>query len=89
MKKFQWLKITSIAILIATGASPVYAAESKAPTHILIKNVHIWDGSSDVVTKKISVLVEGDPLDDVAVLTAYHTNIKIVIKDGKIFKHTL
>jgi len=65
MKKFQWLKITSISILIATGASPVYAAESKAPTQILINNVHVWDGTSDVVTKKISVLIEGDPLEDI------------------------
>ena len=51
--------LTLLSILIAAGASPANAAESKAPTQILINNVHVWDGSSDGVTKKISVLVEG------------------------------
>ena len=35
------------------------------------------------------ILVDGNPLEDVAVLADYDNNIKIVIKDGEIFKNTL
>ncbi len=35
------------------------------------------------------ILVEGNPLEDVAVLADYDNNIKVVIKDGEIFKNTL
>jgi imidazolonepropionase-like amidohydrolase len=35
------------------------------------------------------ILVEGNPLKDVAVLADYDNNIKVVIKDGEIFKNTL
>lgn len=35
------------------------------------------------------ILVEGNPLEDVAVLADYDENIKMVIKDGDIYKNTL
>jgi hypothetical protein len=35
------------------------------------------------------ILVEGNPLEDVAVLADYDSNIKVVIKDGEIFKNAL
>lgn len=35
------------------------------------------------------ILVEGDPLEDVAVLADYDNTIKVVIKDGEIFQNTL
>ena len=35
------------------------------------------------------ILVEGNPLEDVAVLADYDKNIKVVIKDGDIFKNAL
>lgn len=35
------------------------------------------------------ILVDGNPLEDVAVLADYDENIKVVIKDGEIFKNTL
>ena len=38
----------------------VSAAEDMALPQVLIKNVHVWDGTSDGVTKKINVLVEGN-----------------------------
>ena len=49
---------TTILILIAHMNTSFIAAESMAPTQILIKNVHVWDGTSDGVTKKVSVLIE-------------------------------
>jgi imidazolonepropionase-like amidohydrolase len=33
--------------------------------------------------------VDGNPLDDVAILTKPEQNLKIIIKDGKIYKNTL
>ena len=35
------------------------------------------------------ILVEGNPLEDVSVLVDYDENIKVVIKDGEIYKNTL
>ncbi len=35
------------------------------------------------------ILVEGNPVKDMRVLGDYDKNIRVVIKDGKIFKHTL
>lgn len=35
------------------------------------------------------ILVEGNPLEDVAVLADYDRNIKLVMKDGVMFKNTL
>jgi len=58
MKKFRLL--TTISILIATFTASVIAAETTVPNQILIKNVHVWDGTSDGVTKKIGVLIEGN-----------------------------
>jgi imidazolonepropionase-like amidohydrolase len=35
------------------------------------------------------LLVEGNPLEDVSVLAEYNKNIKLIMKDGKIYKNTL
>jgi imidazolonepropionase-like amidohydrolase len=35
------------------------------------------------------ILVDGNPLEDVTVLADYDENIKVVIKDGEIYKNTL
>jgi len=35
------------------------------------------------------ILVEGNPLEDVAILTDYDDHIKVLIKDGEIFKNLL
>ena len=58
MRKFRLL--TTISILIAAFTASVIAAETTVPNQILVKNVHVWDGTSDGVTKKISVLIEGN-----------------------------
>ena len=41
------------------------------------------------VTYADMILVEGNPLSDVSVLVDYDENIKIVMKDGELFKNTL
>ena len=87
MNIFQWLKLVVLSILLASTSA--YAGESKMPTQILIKNVQVWDGASDGVTKKIDVLVEGNPLNDVSIMADWEKNLKVILKDGKIFKNTL
>ena len=50
-------KICTTVVLMAFFAIPALAQE-KAPVQTLIKDVHVWDGTSDGVTKRINVLVE-------------------------------
>jgi len=35
------------------------------------------------------LLVDGNPLEDVAILADYENNLKLIVKDGEIFKNTL
>lgn len=49
-----------IALSLATISGAVIAAEEMVLPQVLIKNVHVWDGTSEGVTKKINVLVEGN-----------------------------
>ena len=35
------------------------------------------------------LLVEGNPVEDVTVMTDWKNNLKVIMKDGKIFKNTL
>ena len=56
MKKMQLFAAVSIFIaLVATSVNAVDGMHQ-----ILSKNVHVWDGPSDGVTRKISVLVENN-----------------------------
>jgi len=50
------------ALAIALFGQPVFAAEEMALPQTLIKNVHVWDGTSEGVTKQINVLVEGNKI---------------------------
>lgn len=49
-----------VALSLATISGAVIAAEEMVLPQVLIKNVHVWDGTSEGVTKKINVLVEGN-----------------------------
>jgi len=35
------------------------------------------------------LIVEGNPLEDVTLLETFETNIKLIMKDGKVYKNTL
>jgi hypothetical protein len=35
------------------------------------------------------LLVEGNPLEDITVLEDYAKNLRLIMKDGKIYKNTL
>ena len=63
--------------------SPItFAAEMEALPQTLIKNVHVWDGTSDGVTKKISVLIEGNLIKKVRASDS-DANADAMVIDGK------
>lgn len=35
------------------------------------------------------LLVEGDPVKDVSIMADWKNNLKVIMKDGKVFKNTL
>jgi imidazolonepropionase-like amidohydrolase len=61
------------------------AAEQEAPPQVLIKNVHVWDGTSDGVTKQINVLVEGKLIKKLrASESDAGANVEVIDGKGKI-----
>ena len=79
MKRFHLLIV--ITSLIGFITPSVNATESMAPTQILIKNVHVWDGSSDGVTKEIGVLVENNLIKKLRA-SASDANADAIVIDG-------
>jgi hypothetical protein len=60
------------------------AAQPQTPTaagSILFTNVRLFDGDL--------LLVDGDPLADIALIADPQKNFRIIMKDGKIYKNTL
>jgi hypothetical protein len=82
----QRIAVLAIVLLLAPFLAP---AQDDPPTYLLINNAIVWDGASGTATPSMNVLVECNPLEDVAVLADYDNNIKVVIKDGEIFKNAL
>jgi hypothetical protein len=66
------------AAILSVGAilTPISTAQSAAsqPRLTLISNENIFDGN---------------PLEDVRVLEDYENNLKVIMKDGVIYKNTL
>ena len=62
MSIFKRLLISGLALFcsVAILSPAAFAAEEPVLPQVLIKNVHVWDGTSDGVTKKIGVLIEGN-----------------------------
>ena len=76
--------ILFITGLVAGWAYPVLASEGK-PAQVLITNVHVWDGTSDGVTKRINVLVEGNKVAKLrASESDAHETATILDGDGRV-----
>ena len=89
----------AIVLLLAPFLAP---AQDGPPSYVLISNATVWGGTGDMAVPGMNLLVENNlikqisaepipvnPLDDVAILADYENNIKVVIKDGEIFKNSL
>jgi len=62
-----------------------FATEDEALPQVLIKNVHVWDGLSDGVTKKINVLIEGNKVKKLRATDAdAHADATIIDGAGRI-----
>lgn len=59
MRIFLRIRVILLSALALVNVTSSIAGDANTQTQILINNVHVWDGTSDGVTKKISVLVEG------------------------------
>jgi len=86
MKNYKVLLSLIAPSLISIGfTTNSYAADAPLPPQTLFKNVHVWDGTSDGITKKISVLVEGNTIKKVrASASDAHEEAKIVDGNGRI-----
>jgi len=77
--------LASVLAMFAFAAIPgpvVFAAEQETLPQTLIKNVHVWDGTSDGITRKISVLVEGNLIKKVRASDS-DANADATVIDGK------
>ena len=92
MRRFNSMKplttsVFTLAIAIASAVSPLSAQESKLeiPPVIVIKNVHVWDGTSDTLLKDTDVLIVGDKIKQVAknIPTAGNYEVDAVRKTSK------
>ena len=62
--KLGRLFLTTIAF--AGFTQPSMAAEDEAPRQVLFQNVHIFDGTSEVLSQRANVLVEGNLIETVS-----------------------
>ena len=82
MKKFSYvLFMLSLFSSFAIKAED----ENKLPTQVLFKNVHVWDGTSDGISKKIDVLIENNLIKKVrAQESDAHEQVQVIDGNGKI-----
>ncbi|GEA59336.1 metal-dependent hydrolase family protein [Vibrio comitans] len=78
-------------ILVSMGLSVLSVGafaeldKTELPTQTLIVNVHVWDGTSDGVTKKINVLVEDNLIKKIeADKSDAHADATIIDGEGKV-----
>ena len=77
------LLVLTCATTIFSGST--FAAEDEVLPQVLIKDVHVWDGLSDGVTKKINVLIEGNKVKKLRATDAdAHADATIIDGAGRI-----
>lgn len=84
MRRIVNLVFALFWVVCASG----FSANSTETTSILITNARIFDGEHEKLAEGMSVLVEGNPLESQGAITDVD-NLKIIMKDGKIYKNTL
>ena len=82
------LHLLAAAALLTVAVMPNLAADEKPKPKILFTNVHVLDGENKKRIENANVLVEGNPLEDLSAV-ADQDNLRIIMKDGKIYKNTL
>jgi hypothetical protein len=91
------MKLIVAAILLGSFLTgPASAQDGKSPPRVLFPNVKVFDGTSDRLLDKASVLVEGnmirvvsdDPTQDIRLLMD-SANLVLIMKDSKIYNNEL
>ena len=78
-------KTTLVPIMMVLLTPFSYATDNSVANQILIKNVHVWDGTSDGVTKRINVLVENNLIKKLrADDSDAHADATIIDGDGRV-----
>jgi imidazolonepropionase-like amidohydrolase len=82
--------IKSMMVIALTGtlvfSTSTFSSDTKEalPPQTLFKNVHVWDGTSDGITKKINVLVEKNIIKKVRALESdAHAEAVVIEADGR------
>jgi len=76
---------TLIPVLLLVGVAIAEEKQNELPIQVLFKNVQVWDGISDGLTKKINILVEGNLIKKLrASESDAHDKALIIEGDGKV-----
>ncbi|MCP3994965.1 MAG: amidohydrolase family protein, partial [bacterium] len=65
MNKWTKLGALTISLVLILGA-PAIAEDMEAPSQVLIKNVNVWDGTSDGLQNGMNVLIEGNLVKEIS-----------------------
>ncbi len=85
MQTYIRIGLIAISVLALSNSTLGIAGDSNSAKQILIKNVHVWDGSSAGVTKRINVLVENNLIKKLrADDSDAHANATVIEGDGSV-----
>jgi hypothetical protein len=83
------LTLALVALLAAPLVATAAEEEKPPPPQVFIENVKVWDGTSSGLSGNTNVLIEGNPLEDITILSDPDNNLRLIMKDGVIYKNTL
>lgn len=75
-------KTVGLFAVLSCLAHSALSQDDSPVERILITNVLVFDGLNPE-------LIEGNPLDDITILASPEKNIRLIIKDGVVYKNTL
>ena len=81
-------KLMLTACLIISSSAMAVEKAKQAPKQVLFKNVHVWDGKSEGITKKIHVLVENNLIKKVWA-TKSDAHPEAIVIESRIEKYCL
>jgi len=79
--------LLSVLLILSLFSKSVFGDDKKIelPSQVLFTNVHVWDGTSDGITKKINVLIENNLIKKVrADINDAHAEAQIIDGNGKV-----
>ncbi len=86
MNSVRLMFVAATAALISTGSAPVSGIEPAVPDEVAFVDVRVFDSHSDSLTGPTTVLVRGDPLEDLELIADPEQNLLVIMKGGTIYK---